>query len=134
MKRDKWATHLATFKRNEKPETVLMLAGSAELTRIAVAWSGTSVERKKRLCPCRKEDVQYLWQWLWDNTDYCKAQFLSRLPISTEKADRMFESLVANRILYPDGTVNSFVQRYLQQRVLSLFKVRRSSQNRAGTD
>ena len=29
--------------------------------------------------------------------------------------------LIANRILYPDGTANSFVQRYLREQVLELF-------------
>ena len=30
--------------------------------------------------------------------------------------------LIGNRVLYPDGTVNSFVQRYLRDRVLKLFE------------
>jgi hypothetical protein len=29
--------------------------------------------------------------------------------------------LIGNRILYPDGTVNSFVQRYLREQVLKFF-------------
>jgi hypothetical protein len=48
-----------------------------------------------------------------------------------EKAARKFEALVANRVLYPDGTVNSFVQKYLQDRVLTLFKIRRPMRDTA---
>jgi hypothetical protein len=33
-------------------------------------------------------------------------------------------SLIGNRILYPDGTVNSFAQRYLRERVLKLFQAK----------
>ncbi|HJX36106.1 MAG TPA: hypothetical protein VJ280_04010 [Dehalococcoidales bacterium] len=29
--------------------------------------------------------------------------------------------LIGNRILYPDGTVNSYVQRYLREKVINLF-------------
>lgn len=32
--------------------------------------------------------------------------------------------LTGNRVLYPDGTVNSFVQRYLRQQVLKLFQTK----------
>ena len=35
--------------------------------------------------------------------------------------ERKLKPLVGNRVLYPDGTVNSFVQRYLRERVLKLF-------------
>ncbi|MHC4982122.1 MAG: hypothetical protein ACYTF6_03005 [Planctomycetota bacterium] len=31
------------------------------------------------------------------------------------------KKLIGNRILYPDGTVNSFVRRYLREKVLNLF-------------
>lgn len=126
MKKDKWADWLADLKRHEKPEAVLMLAGSAELMRIAVAWSGTPVVRKKRLSTCREDDI---WRWLWDNANYSREEFLRRLPVTPERANRMFESLVANRVLYPDGTVNSFVQKYLQERVLSLFKFHRPARS-----
>ncbi len=35
--------------------------------------------------------------------------------------ERKLKPLIGNRVLYPDGTVNSFVQRYLRERVLKLF-------------
>lgn len=130
MKRDKWALRLAALRQHEQPEAVLMAAGSTDLTRIAAAWSGTPVGRKRRLSACTEDDMEYLWQWLWDNANFSREQFLRRLPMSAQRADRMFESLVANRVLYPDGTVNSFVQRYLQQRVLNLFRVSRPMQRK----
>jgi hypothetical protein len=32
--------------------------------------------------------------------------------------------LIGNRIIYPDGTVNSFVERYLRERVVKLFEAK----------
>lgn len=130
MKRDKWEARLAEIKRREKPEAVLMLAGSNELTRIAVAWLAMPVARRKRLSPCRRNDVDCVWRWLWENADYSRVDFFCRLTVSAEKAERMFDALVANRVRYPDGTVNSYVQRYLRQRVLTLFRIHRSTQSR----
>lgn len=128
MAKDKWAAHIADLKRNEKPEALLMVAGSAELMRIAVAWSSMKAGRKKRLSPCKEDGVNCIWHWLWDNADYCPNELFRQLPLSTPKAKRLFESLVESRVLYPDGTLNSYVQKYLRQRVLSLFKIPRASQ------
>ena len=49
MATDKWTERLNAFKRDERPEAVLMVAGQAELMRIAVAWMQTEVIRAKRL-------------------------------------------------------------------------------------
>ena len=45
--------------------------------------------------------------------------------------EHKLKPLVGNRVLYPDGTVNSFVQRYLRERVLKLFdtKPRKSAKS-----
>jgi hypothetical protein len=41
--------------------------------------------------------------------------------LTARLVERKLKPLVGNRVLYPDGTVNSFVQRYLRERVLKLF-------------
>jgi len=41
--------------------------------------------------------------------------------LSSYDIEKRIKPLIANRILYPDGTVNSFVQRYLREQVLKLF-------------
>lgn len=130
MRIDLWTTRLAEFKRHEKPETVLILSGSAELTRIAAAWSGMSVVRKRKLSPYVQADEDATWRWLWENTDYSMEELLLRLPVSPEKTKRNFAALVANHVLYPDGTVNSFVQRFLHEKVLNLFRVQRPVRGR----
>jgi hypothetical protein len=35
--------------------------------------------------------------------------------------ENKLRKLINNRIIYPDGTVNSFVQRYLREQVVRLF-------------
>ena len=44
------------------------------------------------------------------------------LSVSESLVERKMKPLIGNRVLYSDGTVNSFVQRYLRDRVLKLFE------------
>jgi hypothetical protein len=47
-----------------------------------------------------------------------------RSSLTARLVERKLKPLIGNRVLYPDGTVNSFVQRYLRERVLKLFDAR----------
>jgi hypothetical protein len=133
MKRNLWSERLEQVKQQERPEAVLLVAGSTELTRIAVAWSGTHVVRAKRLTTCRRDDEEGVWRWLWNNAEYSKAEFLSRIPVSGKNTEQKFSALIANRVLYPDGSVNSFVERYLREKVLGLFRVAHAARKKMPT-
>lgn len=126
-RQDLWREKLTDFKQREKPEVVLMVAGSAELTRIVLAWSGMPTKHKRRSKPCCAESEEETWLWLWDSVEFSQGELVSRVPGSTARTASNFAALVANRVLYPDGTVNSFVSRYMKERVLSLFKIQRTA-------
>lgn len=123
MKNDLWSKKLEALKKQEKPETVLVVAGSAELIRVVVAWMDVRTERKKRLSPCEATNDESVWYWLWKNTVFSEDRFYSRIPGCRKKAEQNFAALVANRVLYPDGNINGFVERYLREKVLSLFGI-----------
>jgi hypothetical protein len=38
--------------------------------------------------------------------------------------DKKLRTLVGNRVIYPDCTINSYVQRYLREKVLKLFQTK----------
>lgn len=124
-----WKQALEQFKKQEKPEAILMVCGNAELTRIAVAWSNIHSRCVKRPTKHLGEDENSVWQWLWENASYVKEDVLSRIPGSRQAAERNFTALMANRVLYPDGTLNSFVERYLREKVLELFGVPRKKRH-----
>lgn len=126
-KRDVWQERLNEFKGSEQAETVLMLSGSASLMRIALAWSGMSVIRKAKLKPCVAKDTESVWRWLWDHVEYSQEDLMNRIPGATAQTPRNFAALVANRVLYPDGTLNSFAGRYLKERVLDAFGIRKKT-------
>lgn len=111
------------MKKCEAPETVLVVAGSTQLTRVVVAWIGIGATRRRRLSSCKGSDDETVWRWLWENVTFPEDWFYSRISGGRDKAEQNFAVLVANRVLYPDGTVNGFVERYLREKVLSLFRI-----------
>ena len=123
MAHDQWKDQLLYFKEMEKPEAVLLLVGNAELIRITVAWMGMPNRRRRRLTEYPGNSEDDTWRWLWENTEYSVSALMNRIPGATEQTEQKFRALVANRILYPDGTVNTFVKKYLEERVLTIFHV-----------
>lgn len=122
---------LQRFKDEEKPEAVLVVADEAALAKIVVAWPTISVERKPRGLKPPSGDENALWEWLWKNTRYCVCEVAERTGIRGESLKRKIQMLIGNRVLYPDGTINSFVQRYLREKVLKLFSATSRKTSRA---
>jgi hypothetical protein len=67
------------------------------------------------------ESEREIWDWLWANARYSLDDLAERSSLTAPLVKRKLKPLIGNRVLYPDGTVNSFVQRHLRERVLRLF-------------
>ena len=115
---------LNRFKDNEKSETVLLVAGNSRLTRIVVAWTNTDVARTRKPTKCKGTDDENVWHWLWQNVKYSREELISKSGVTEVTFDSKFAALVGNRVLYPDGTINAFVRRYLRAKVLKLLDVK----------
>ncbi len=126
MTEDLYAQKLTWFKQHERPETVLMVSDYPERIKIIIAWTNLEVRRANKLTELKGESEKEVWEWLWDNIKYSQTEFIEKIGINFSEAGlaSKMKPLIGNRILYPDGTVNSFVQRYLQQQVLKLFEAK----------
>ena len=122
MSDDTFAEKLEWFKQNEKPEVVLLIADNSQLIQIAVAWTNTTVKRTES--PGKPGDISEgeMWDWLWEHTQYSREELLQKSSLSEYGFDHRMRTLIGNRVLYPDGTVNSYVQRHLREKVLKLFE------------
>ena len=56
-----------------------------------------------------------------ENARFSKDELLQRIPSSDTKTLQKIDALIANRVLYPDGTANSFVERFLREKVVRQF-------------
>ncbi|OGN88088.1 MAG: hypothetical protein A2158_03630 [Chloroflexi bacterium RBG_13_46_14] len=114
------------FKENEKPETVLVIADNQELIKIIVAWTNLKVRIADDLTALSGESENEIWDWLWKNTKFnlSELKLITGTSLSETGLKDKMNPLIGNRILYPDGTINSYVQRYLRERVLKLFEAK----------
>jgi len=121
MTEDVFSQKLQRFKENEKPEVVLFIADRPELAKIVIAWTNTAVGRSERPPVLDDESETATWEWLWASAAFSRDELLAKCGQGRYNFDQELAKLIGNRILYPDGTVHSFVQRYLRDQVLGLF-------------
>ena len=124
MSEDVFAKKLEAFKQDETPEVVLFLADNPDLVNIVVAWTNTTVGRSEDLTALCDESENGAWGWLWFNAAFSEEELLAKSGHTRYRFRQKLEKLIGNRSLYPDGTVNSFVQRYLREKVLQLLRSR----------
>jgi hypothetical protein len=126
MTEDLYTEKLNWFKQNEKPEAVLLVADNPDLVKIVVAWASLDVKRADRLTRLPGESEREIWEWLWQNTTYSLKELKEKIGTSLSEIalENKMRPLIGNRIIYPDGTVNSFVERYLREQVVKLFEVK----------
>jgi hypothetical protein len=126
MPEDLFAEKLAWFKQNERPEAVLLVADNPERIKLVIAWTNLNVRRVEKLSELTGESENEVWEWLWKNASYSLAELKEKIsvPFSESGLESKMRPLIGNRVLYPDGTVNSLVQRYLREQVLKLFEAK----------
>jgi hypothetical protein len=121
MGKNLFTERLRRFKEKENPEAVLLVADDPEFTKVIVAWTNLDVRSVEKPTRPPGESERDVWDWLWANAQYSLEELAEKSGLPTSLVERKLKRLIGNRVLYPDGTVNSFVQRYLRERVLKLF-------------
>ena len=102
------------------------MSDNPELIKIVVVWTNLDVKRADKLTRLPDESESGIWEWLWQNTKYLLSELKEKVGISFSELslENKMKPLIGNRIIYPDGTVNSFIQRYLRAQVLKLFEAK----------
>ncbi len=126
MAEETYAEKLAWFRQNEKPEVVLLVTDNPERIKIILAWTNLNVKHAEKLTELEGEGENEVWDWLWENTRYSKKELIEKagIPLSELGLENKMKPLIGNRMIYPDGTVNSFVQRYLREQLVKLFEAK----------
>jgi len=126
MIKDLYTEKLNWFKQNERPEVVLLLADNPDLVKIVVAWTSLVVRHANKLTGFPDSPESEAWEWLWENTTYSLKELKEKTGTSLSEIalENKMKPLIGNRIIYPDGTVNSFVERYLREQVVKLFEAK----------
>ncbi len=72
-----------------------------------------------------------MWDWLYANAHYSIDDLAERSGLTAPLVKRKLKPLIGNRVLYPDGTANSFLQRYFRERMLKLFDTKPEKQSKS---
>ena len=123
MRRNRFEDGLDRFKQEEQPEAVLLVASHKDYVNIASAWMHLSVRRRRRLTESAGTSEADQWAWLWENIRFSGENLRQKSGVPEKRFEERLNTLIANRVLYPDGSVNSFVRRYLREKVLKLLGV-----------
>ena len=125
---------LSWFKQNEKPEAVLMIADNPELIKIIIAWSNIEVKLTDKISGLAGDSENDLWEWLWENAKFSLTELKPNTGVAYSESvlEQKTKLLIGNRILYPDGSINSFVQRYLRGEVAKLFELKPKKTRKTG--
>lgn len=122
---------LSWFKQNEKPETVLLVADNPDRIKLVIAWTNCSMYQSTSLSELKGKSENDVWDWLWENVNYSATELKEKSDTPSEIVlENRIKPLIGNRIIYPDGTINSYVQRYLRERVLKLFEIKPKNTNK----
>jgi hypothetical protein len=123
---DLYFEKLMWFKQNEKPDAVLIVANNLEFINLVIAWTHLEVKRTENLSQPIGDSDFVIWKWLWENAVFSLSDLktITGVPYSESVLANKIKLLTANRILYPDGTINSFVQRYIREQVVKLFEAK----------
>jgi hypothetical protein len=126
MSEDIFVEKLSYFKQNEKPEVVLLVADNPEFIKIIVTWPILDIMWEEKAIGQPSNSEREIWDWLWKNTRFSLAELKEKadIPLADWVLEKKMKPLIGNHILYPDGTINSYVQRYLKERVVKLFEAK----------
>ncbi len=126
MAEDIFTVKLAYFKQNEKPEVVLLVADNPEFIKIIITWPIIDITWEEQATEQPGDSEREVWDWLWENTWFSLTELKEKadIPLADWVLEKKMKPLIGNRIIYPDGTVNSYVQRYLKERVVRLFEAK----------
>jgi len=114
----KFEEAIAYFKEKEQPEDALLLipqekgdVRAKELQAIIIAWPKIMIERTKGSSGINGSD-QEIWDGIWRQVEYDEDEISRATRISAP--GKALDVLIANRLIYPDGTVSQYASKALR--------------------
>jgi len=109
---------LQEFKSSESPESIVPLIEGSSLRSGLVAWKSVAITNKaSEDCP-HKDDVSK-WNWLWTCVSYDTGGFGIVAGVRVQDANILLHRLIGLRLVYPDGTINTYAKQYLQSIIIA---------------
>ncbi|MCB9102622.1 MAG: hypothetical protein H6684_08550 [Deltaproteobacteria bacterium] len=98
----------------ETPDVILLIADNAIALKLIVAWKTVDVQN-----PDEDQEFSTLRD-MWKETTFEWKQWYTNAGLSPHENQRIGQCLIANGIVYPDGTMNQMVQKYINTQIADL--------------
>jgi hypothetical protein len=115
---------LADFKSNEEAENIVSIIDNDELQNGMIAWKSVQI-RYKTASDCQEKDGTARWDWLWKQIEYDAMGYGIVAGVKATDVGKLLARLNGLRLIYPDGTINTFARQYLQTIIMS--KIRQAT-------
>ena len=122
---------VSLFRQSERPEVVLCIIDDPRAARVMLAWTTVRVRLPRTASKLPLNDTAETWEGLWRCCRYPVKELATRAGLSVTATRAKMEELAGNRAVYPDGTINSFVRRYLRKKVVDILTAKPTSRAKA---
>lgn len=103
---------LGHFKKIEEAENIVPVIDDEQLRNALVGWKGVKISYKTP-SNCPFHDDSSMWEWMWEQVEFDQQEFGVIAGIKAQDVGRILTRLQGLRLIYPDGTINSFARQYL---------------------
>ena len=108
---------LAHFKEIEQPDNIVPLIDDVALRNGLCAWK--SVILTYGGCgECLFETEAEQWDWMWKGVTFDFISFAIVAGCRQQDMNNIFHRLKGLRLIYPDNSMNSYAQKYLQALIM----------------
>lgn len=113
---------LAEFKANERAEDIIPILSDETAQKFLVAWPKIIIRRDLTFSDPIPNTVNEQWVWLWAQVNVVRQDIINISGIPEMKIERLFCQMKGNRLIYPDGTVMSWAEKYLKKLIADKIK------------
>lgn len=100
------AAELASFPTMNTTPVAGALVSDAEARRLLAAWAAFPLPTWRQPEQPRPDDDRLRWDWLWLGVGYDVAALAHAAGVEPHAAHRAFRTLIALRLIRPDGTIS----------------------------
>ena len=104
---------ILAVKEIEHPDVVLLIAENPNAQRLLVSWKNLPRSFKKG-----KSEPASISE-AWEQVEFDQEHWARIAHVHSGLANDLAKVLIANNLIYPDGSMNEFVQKYLNSLVIT---------------
>jgi len=107
---------LLNAKSHETPSQSTVLLNNKEACSMVSSWPSVDVyvDYNTKINP--KQDM---WTSIWEMTSYSLSEWAASSGVPLLYAGKVARIVIGNRLIYPDGTLNKYAERYVATKVIN---------------